>query len=416
MFRQTRHYVARLMHACGRFGGGKYWFHRRINWSYRLDQQFYQAEAKSFVANPDAYLAAPPVTSMPIADVWSTRLGGKALLTVILKVLAHWLFFLAGWRARRRIRHSGASIYRKCYVDDIELVFDPDEPGVVRAVFPFPINHRRQIRYLQFLRQKRHRFVLDGNPYSPLDLLRFLKSRNARALARLEGRAQLRLARAVVAHGFQAIQLSDEFDIGSLDFCRLLARYPVRVVNSAHGVGKYLPVHAYPEFHVLTHRQAEYYHATRPCQYKLRRLNDKTGPARVSGDQSNIWQLVFLSQNFHGVTQIVAQNEARLLERLALEFGASTRLRLLYRAHPNAEQPAVPPGFERLARLEEVNGQPKTVFLSFYSTCQIDPSFKGRKILVRGDLIYPEFAFDDSEEIQDTEREVVLLKDLERQT
>ena len=411
MLRASAVFAARLIEAARQYGDVKYQFHRRVNWSQRFDQTFHVRETDCFVADPDAYLAQQQPVAPQVVDVFAQMLRPKQVAVAVLKVLAHWLFDTLGSVANRGIRMSGTTTYRKCYVDDIELVFAPDEAGVVRAVYPFPLNIRRQWRYLQFLRRKGYRFKLAGNPYLATDLLRLLWRRDVRALQRLESRAQVRHARQLTALGIKTAQLSDEFDIGSLDFARTLAHLSVHVVNSAHGVGKYFPMHAYQEFHVITERQAQYYHAVRPCTYTLRTLNDRAA-LPVSGvalaDTPGV-QLVFLSQVFEGVTDVVASNEAIVMTRLKAEFAGSPHISLLYRPHPNSHQPVVPQGFKLLSGLDEVNGHPGTVFASFYSTCQIDPAFKGKKVLVRGHLIYPEIVFDEAETILDADELVAFV-------
>ncbi len=412
MLRASAVFAARLIEASRQFGDVKYLFHRRVNWTQRFDQKFYELETDCFLADPDAYLAQQQRTAPQVVDVFAQTLQPRQVAVAVLKVLAHWLFQALGNIANRGIRLSGDTTYRKCYVDDIELVFDPDEGAVVRAVYPFPLNMRRQWRYLRFLRRKGYRFKLAGNPYLAMDLLRFLWRRDVRALQRLESRAQVRHARQVAALGMKAVQLSDEFDIGSLDFARTLARLSVHVTNSAHGVGKYFPMHAYQEFHVITERQAQYYHAVRPCRYTLRTLNDRaalpaSGPALANAQGI---QFVFLSQVFEGVTQVVASNEAVVMQRLNAEFAGSAGIKLLYRPHPNSHQPVVPQGFKLLPGLDQVNGHPGTVFASFYSTCQIDPAFKGKKVLVRGHLIYPEIVFDEAEVILNCEQLILALQ------
>lgn len=412
LLRESAAFAARLMAAAGRFTESRYQRHRRVNWSHRYSEHFYAGEANCFVQGPEAYLAQQTLQEADLPDVYEQRLRPKQAVTVVLKATAHWLFHLLGRIADKRLRDHGVLVYRKCYVDDIELVFDPGERGVVRAVYPFPINLRRQLRYLSFLRRERLDFKLAGNPYRPRDLLRFIVRRDVRSLMRLESRAQILHARQVVALGVLTVQLSDEFDCGSLDFARSLARFPVCVINSAHGVGKYLPVHAYQVFHVLTRKQQEYYHAARPCTYALRRLNDRTPTtlAKTVVPDDDAISLVFLSQTFAGLGDVIADNESITVSRLREELADFEGVGLFYKPHPNSQQSATPSGFVRLATVDQVNGRAGTLFVSFFSTCQIDPAFKGRKVLLRGNLIYPGIAFDDSETILDVGQLVELVK------
>ena len=296
-------------------------------------------------------------------------------------------------------------------------MFDPEEPSVYRGVYPFPVSVRRQLRYFAHLRRKRYPWAMEGNPYGVRELARFLVKRDVGALRRLESRAQIRCAMQVAARGFRRVQLSDEFDIGSLDFSRTLARLGIAVVNSAHGVGKYLPVHAYQEFHVLTGRQQEYYVATRACRYLRRTLNGKAphvhGQARPTARlDDGVVDFVFLSgRSSRGIGEdYLARNESHAVERLAAALAGSKHLRLLFRPHPNNHRPVAPPGFELLVDLSAVNGRPNTVFASYSSTCQIDPAFDGRKVLIRGEYLYPEVWFDDSEEMMELDELIEVLR------
>ena len=416
LLRESAAFAARIVDAAGRRGEPKYHAHRRANWSHRYSERFYAREVECFNAAPDAYLAGQAGAEPDLPDVYAQRLRPRQVVVVLMKVLAHWLFHLLGSPADRRLRASGIRTYRKCYVDDIELVFDPAEPGVVRAVYPFPLNLRRQLRYLIFLRQEGHRFKLAGNPYLPADLARFLLRRDVRSMMQLESRAQLRHACDVAALGVDCVQLSDEFDIGSLDFARRLGRTRARIVNSAHGVGKYLPVHAYREFHVLTGKQQQYYHAVRPCSYGLRRLNDRAAavnPAASGRSTDGAWvRLVWLSQKFAAAGDVIAENESHVVGRLHAGLAGVDGIALYYKPHPNSNAADAPAGFRSLTDLADVNGRDGTVFASFFSTCQIDPAFKGHKVLVSGHWIFPQIAFDDSEPVMDAAGLVDLVRQL----
>lgn len=405
LLRESAAFVARLEQATSVFGESRYRLHRRINWTHRYDARFYDSENECFRAAPDAYLAGRAVPPGAVQDVYSMPLSPRALAVVFAKVAAHWLFRLLGRLSLQRC----TATYRKAYVDDIELVFDPSEQDVLRMVYPFPLNARRQLRYIASLHRDRRAWRFAGHAYGVRDLLRLLVRRDVGTLMRLESRAQIRHAEELLRRGVLRAQLSDEFDIGSLDFSRRLRRAGVQVVNSAHGVGKYLPVHAYGEFHVLTDRQLDYYRAVRSCRYATRRLNDRGDTALAPVD--GVVRLVFLSQVFAGVSEIVSTNEARAVARLHASLGGDARVQLLYRAHPNQGRVQTPDGFTALQDLASVNGRAGTVFVSFFSTCQIDPMFKGRKVLLRGELIYPEIAFDDSETIVDLDGLVQLVAD-----
>lgn len=424
LLRESAAFARRLVEGARTFGQPRYHFHRRVNWSYRYSETFYARESRLFQAGPASYLQGQATEAPDLDDVYTRPLRGKQVLTVVAKVLAHRLFAGLGRLADQGLRRDGIGIYRKAYVDDIELVFDPRQTSVVRAVYPFPINVKRQLRYLRFLHAKEHRFKLAGNPYAAGDFWQFLRQRNVRSLMRLESRAQVRHAREVAALGVHTVQLSDEFDIGSLDFARTLARHALDVVNSAHGVGKYFPVHAYQCFQVLTLRQRDYYLATRACDYPLRLLNDSTSSAGTVAvatastaglEHEPIVRLVFLSQAFAGISPIVTESEVELMALLGSAFAADPMVQLMYKPHPNAGTASAPRGFERLVSLNAVNGRTSTLFASFFSTCQIDPAFKGRKVLIRSHLIFPEIAFDASEPMFDPVGLVAYIRELTHQ-
>ncbi|MFM2056674.1 MAG: hypothetical protein RLY71_1059 [Pseudomonadota bacterium] len=399
LLRESVAFARRLVQAAQVFGQPRYHFHRRANWSYRYSETFYARESALFQADANAYLHGHATDAPQLDDVYARRLRGKQVFTVVAKVLAHTLFAWLGSLCNRTLKRDGVGIYRKAYVDDIELVFDQAQASVVRAVYPFPINVRRQWRYLRFLRRQGHRFKLAGNPYLLGDFWGFLCQRDVRSLMRMESRAQVRHAREVMALGVHTVQLSDEFDIGSLDFARALGHIGLHVVNSAHGVGKYFPVHAYREFHFLTEKQVQYYHAIRACTYKLRLLNDRSGSV-VATDRGGV-DLVWLSQTFSAAGDIVAENESLVLAHLHAELGGMPGVNLFFKPHPNSKMAEPPIGFNLLGDLAKVNGGLGTVFASFFSTCQIDPAFKGCKVLVSGRWIHPGIAFDDAEPMFD---------------
>lgn len=400
LLRCANTYACRLIEAAKKFADSRYQFHRRVNWSYRYSKQFYGYESDRFIESPQQYINDQIDKTYLLEDVFQTQLPIKQVAIVAVKVLAHWIFYILG--ALITLGAKGRfGIYRKAYVDDIELVFDPDQAGVLRAVYPFPLNVMRQFRYFLFLRKNGYKFKTDGNPYSPIDFLKFLMKRNLRSLQRMESRAQIRHAYEVAALGVNTIQMSDEFDVGNLDFCRAIRRLQIRIVNSAHGVGTYLPVHAYHEFHVLTQHQRSYYMPIYSCEYKLRSLNvkrsNKVEPVLAHEFPKVV--LVFLSQTSFSVSQIVSENEVTVISRLAAEFASSPKIKLLYRAHPNNHTATTPPGFHPLHNLAAVNGHPSTIFVSLFSTCYLDPNFIGRKFLIRIGLIYPELVFDNMDDI-----------------
>lgn len=397
LLRNAATYARRLTQACRQFTEIKYHLHRRINWSYRYSEKFYSNESNLFKQNPDAYIRGEVNEESKLDNVYSIRLDRKQTIKVVLKVLAHTMFALCGRIFENRAQRVNLSIYRKSYVDDIELVFEQEQVGVIRAVYPFPINIQRQWRYIRFLIEKGYKFKLAGNPYILRDFARFLRFRDVHSLMRMESRAQIRHARGIAGLGVHIVQLSDEFDIGSLDFSRTLGRHKISVVNSAHGVGTYFPVHAYDQFQTITQRQQNYYHPIRRCKYSIRELNDLSKSVMHSEIRKSN-DIVFLSQVSAGVSPLIRQSEIKVAHAIATNIDSRLNINLWYKKHPNNESPSVPVGFTLLPALGLVN-RPNTIFISLFSTCQIDPTFKGKKYLVKDSLIRPEIVFDNSDDI-----------------
>lgn len=413
LLRESRSFARRLEIGVLAHGGGVYHRARRTNWSYRNSTAFYLKEAQLFTAQPDRYLAGKETEPPEIEDVYVQTLGWRELVKVFLKVAAHWLFLILGAASRARARKQPFTTLRKGYVEDIELVFDPEAPHVLRLIFPFPLSVKRQRRYLTRLRREGRPFALCGAPYSIADVLQVMRWRTTGAVQRLETRAQLRLARHLARFQARVMEVSDEFDIGCLDFCRMLHRLGFEVVNSAHGVGKYLPVHAFDHFSILTKQQEEYYIALRPCSYVRRSLNGQPPPP-MPAQPSDPLNLVILGQAAAHVSPILQDAEKDLLRQVDLHFKESTGLTCYYKPHPN--NAAVNVHLDSITILNDltgINGHPKTIFCSFFSTCQVDPAFAGKKYLLRAPLIYPEIAFDDDQPILDIKDFIFLvLEDL----
>ena len=405
LLRESEAFVTRLEAAAKRFAEPQYFYCRRVNWSHRLAAEFYARETAHFLKDPDAYIAGTCPGTPHLEDVYEKKIGARQIAIVLAKVASHWAFRILGRTISWRIKSKAITTYRKCYVDDIELVFDVDEARVLRGVYPYPLSVKRQLKYLQHLWRKKYFFRLDGNPYIFSDVLIFLICRTGRSLMKLEARAQMQLAKSIMNRGFSTIQLSDEFDIGSLHFTRYLTRTEIRVSNSAHGIGKYLPYHCYTDFSVLTKKQIAYYRPIRPCTYSIRELNDRCSLPNLTLGQlvgERGIKLVWLSQRQQEDAGIISTNESSILQTLRAAFHGRAGIELFYKPHPNRENLPPTPDFSMVSDIGQLNGLTGTVYLSFYSTCQIDPTFKGVKILIKAENIYPQISFDEGEPIMDS--------------
>lgn len=402
LLRESAVLASRLYNAAGRWAEHRHRFHRRVNWSWRYAKEFHAREGRLFAARPDDYIAGRVEDEPALEDVFAQRLSWRSLLSTLAKVICHTAFALAAPLFHSRHPVEGW-IYRKCYVDDIELVFDGAQSGVLRAVYPFPISLRRQWRYLRYLKVNRLSFVLDGNRYAVRDIVRLFRRRDIASLVRLEARAELRRAMKLVRDRPALVQLSDEFNIGSLEFARYLARAGVPTVNVAHGVGKYFPVHAYQRFDLLTERQREYYFAAVPCEYGYHTLAADFGVTTATVGPGIEGAVVILGQNFGDPTSLIALAEAQMAQAVVEATCRISGRTLLYKPHPNNREPAPPPGFTVVDTIDAIRALRDPILLSLFSTTHVDPRFEGRKYLVRAGLIRPEIAFDDDGRIVDVE-------------
>ncbi len=404
LLRESQTFADRLREAVRVIDESKYYRNRRINWSYRYCEAYYAAEAVHFCRSPAEYVKGELNSPPQISDVFSEPIRPRQLAGICLKVFAHWTFAIIGKLVGYR-RSTGLDVYRKCYVDDIELAFDPLANGILRVVFPFPLSVGRQWRYCRHLQKQALPFRLDGNRYVLRDLIALLVTRNVRALMRLESRAEIRTARQVLMEGFSRIELSDEFNIGSLDFCRTLSRAGVPIINSAHGIGKYFPIHSYSQFNILNSKQKQYYKSERPCKYEYFKLyttyGSQSGAEHARKLKNSKINIIFLSQVVDNGNWIIFSEERKLIEYITPILNDYKNVSLNFKPHPNASHVSYKGKWKIIYDLKEINQLDNRIFISFFSTCHIDDRFQGKKYLIRTELIHPEIAYDDNGDIFD---------------
>ena len=399
LFKESIAYVNRLKKAVGHFDESNYRFARRLNWSYRFSDRFLNAEARLFKSGPEKYLEVLDSPEPVVEDVFTQSVSIRKTFETLLKVTAHWLFICLG-QALAFVTEDATNknVYRKCFVDDIENLYDPDEAGVMRFVFPFPLNIGRQWRYVRYLSKRNYPFRFEGYRYELRTLLRFLWKRDVRSLERLERRAQVRLGRSIRrSKNWDTIQLSDDYEICSIDFSRSLKKTGSTVVNRAHGVGKYFPAHAYQQFYILTEVQRVYYIAQGQCKYTFSSLKNPNSPEPIQAKegQGDKLQFVFVSQTSKHAGAYLQACEDKVLEKIAREFGNHNQVVLWIKPHPNRAKAMSSNGFKILDNLDQLAQKQNVFYLSFYSTSHIDPSFVGERYLLSFELIRPEIAFDD---------------------
>jgi hypothetical protein len=253
--KQNNIFVDRLIDACSKYEDSKYKLHNRINWTFKFDGNFLDSEYKLFLKNSDDYLKGKNLPVTTVVDIFEVRVSLAILLRVIMKVLCHFLFRIISYSQRSK----KCETYRKAYVDDIESAYPIMSDFVVKWIYPFPMGFNRQISYVIKLHKERQKWRLAGLPYQLYDLLMLIRKQTFNYYYRLESKAQILHARELKNFGFTNIELSDEFEIGSLNFAKAARRIGLSVENSAHGAGAYMPIHAYTKFRTITSKQIKYY-------------------------------------------------------------------------------------------------------------------------------------------------------------
>ena len=338
------------------------------------------------------------------------RLGGGSFLKVLLKCVVHTAFRVIG-NFSMLYQARNFHIVRKCFVEDVESLFDETD-NVLRLVFPFPMSVIRQLSYLKYLVRSSIPFRLDGLHYSYSDLVKFCCRRSYRNLLRLESRASLRYAIALGGNYryLRTVQCSDEYDYFSFVFSRYFQRKNVLVHNSAHGVGKYLPYHSYGQFDVLTKAQLDYYRefnvkalTVRPIasSHSSSTMLDALGAVVLLGQQSSN-RYSYISDSEHEIIQV--------LGKLSLMYD---KIRFYYKPHPNLGN-ALPFKSKKISvikgRLCSKNPRKCIFYFSLYSTCQIDNSFVGNKMLIETNSVNPRFVYGEYEPIVRVEELESYLK------
>ena len=366
----------------------------RINLMYRFDDEIY----REFESRFSSGLEFSSSDSYECSDVFKSKLSSKSILTFIAKVAVHSLFLLVGMLQIILCRSGLEKIARKCYVDDIDKVYQPNsESAVFYLVHPFPINMLRQIRFVGSLISRGDRFYFAGQRYIFRDILRVIRSRTVWDLYRAECRSSIRYIQMLKKLGVERLELSDEFDLSCLCLGRAARRYKIHTTNRAHGIGKYYPQICLDRFEVFNETMGDYYKPVfsgneigiAPNLFGSKRLTDTltvNKPLRVN--------LVWISQLFDGHDSYLRDCEIEVIDTLTEKLSGNLfeSFNLLYRPHPNRSDVETVPGWivDRGRIPDGVN-----IIVSFFSTVHIDPDFIGFKYLLPWKSIQPQIAFGD---------------------
>ncbi len=370
---------------------------REVNWAKKYNAKFYEEQKREFIKDPLKYISAQDLSLGEVESMVYEKVSNKLLLKMIFKILAHWFFRFLGFFQKRNSKLACFSVYRRCYVDDAELVFDDPSDSVLRAIYPFPLGLKRQVKYVQFLRRERLPYFFSGTPYLLKDFIVFLRNPKFFNLMRLEKRAQILHAIELAKHkNIKKVECSEEYDVGSLDYSHALKWLGIHVLNSAHGVGKYLPYHAYSEFFVLTENQKEYYNFFNPMEYGYRKLNNKG--KKLDNEAKPLTShkgIVFLGQYSEGVSELIKEVEFEVFNIIDSIDCSNKSFSTYYKPHPNSNVSShfKSNNLRYIAGQDELEGLENILYVTMFSTCQIDPNFEGDKILVGSKFIRPEISF-----------------------
>lgn len=334
-----------------------------------------------------------------------TRVPIRLAFRIIMKVGAHSLFRTIGNLQDYAIREVDFQIVRKSHVEDVESLFDSRD-GVLRIVFPFPLNVPRQISYIRMLRKNRQVFRLGGMKYGFREFIEFILNRKFINLFRLESRASIRFGQELCRNYYNAksFETSDDYEFSAISLCRVLRRSGLVVTNAAHGVGKYLPFHCYNKFYVLTKAQCDYYdyfHDNHPyyrMTISLRKMGCSTAPTFAF---PNGCAVVFIGQNSSDIYPFIGRGEKEVLSVFSRLTDFSATVSFFYKKHPNLamELDYIPEGVNVIASRVRQEDSARVIYVSLFSTCQIDPNYSGLKLLVETTEINPRYVFGSFEPI-----------------
>ena len=393
---ESKAYVENLKYGCSKYDENNYTFHKRVNFSYRFASSFLEEQKNLFIKNPDLYLRNyGSKIDCHVEDVYKLKIDPKDVFRILLKILSHKLFKFLGDLNRFSIRRKELSVYRKCYVDDIDLVYDPLSKKTLLAVYPFPIKISRQIKFIFTIFREKRSFRLDGYNYPLKYVFGFLRKRTVRSYADLETISSYLKVQEILRSDIEEVELSDEFDINTLSFSKFCRRKGIYVVNKAHGIGKYFPIQSFDEFYYLDSIMRDYYLFHKEIKLFNFNLISKAPVKKLDNAGDNC--LLFVSQIFSKRDEEIISDEIKvmdILKKIALE----KNLNFYYKKHPNLKE-VIHSNSEEILFIDNINElyveNEIPIIFSFFSSTHIDPSFVGFKYLIETKYLKPSIAFTD---------------------
>lgn len=382
-----------------------YFLKRYCNYIVKFDEKYEKKQVEKFIQDPRIYLNTTELEKdFDIVEFLERKLQWQTVAKMLTKVIVHMTFRFIG-----RLQGKNSSLVkgvtaRKCYVEVSERTFDNKD--VDRYIYPFPLSAIRQFEYVRSLAKCNINFIFTGNAYLYSDVFRFIIKRNFSSLMNLESRASMRHAIEYYNKGYSFIECTDEYDVTSLDFCRLARRKKITMHNSSHGVGNYLPYHSYDIFSVLLNNQIVFHSEfVKDCTYRIRKIPCEDVPIKNFIDGTAV---VFLGQVQKRSTYVEQDIEIGILDILSEVQKEFDTTLFFYKPHPNALNASI-----NNTKIDNANNDlkftkySKKLFISSFSTSHIDPKFSGDKILVASKYIRPEIVFGETDDIV----EIDILKD-----
>ncbi len=261
---------------------------------------------------------------------------------------------------------------------------DIDRENTLFVVYPFSINRKRQIDYIKFLKSKGIKYVYSGYNYAFTDLLKWLLGSDDADLAALENNANERHADFLLNRiEFNQLLTTDEFEVSSFILNRKIKNAGKKVINKAHGVGKYSPFVCYDEFWVFNSAQRNYYGTFSP------EIIFQDYPVDKPTVVESIKHVVLVSQQLTGNNESVADFENRVLK----ELSCTDKYKVCVKLHPNSkiEEHVDASGIEYFKTNPDYMNN--SVFLTAYSTAYLTFQKFGTTYLVGDALNDPSLVF-----------------------
>lgn len=206
------------------------------------------------------------------------------------------------------------------------------------AVYPFTLNWRRQVRYINQLREHKTKWRLWGLPYDCKTAVRvfFFMSVSDREVVNFEKEAYEKHAREIKSLGVSAVFTSDEFEAGAVAMHSSLRSEGISVKNVAHGLSFSCPFVSYDVFQVYNLGQRDYYKRksdvahfkVMPTIFSSTLVDQEDGPSAPLC-------IVFLDGNFKSSGLIFERKFQDRVVRSISQLASRTGIDFKVKAHPN---------------------------------------------------------------------------------